>query len=78
MPGNVAELVAEDRIAKGGSYRHYPDSCKINIDIPYNEPEAWLGFRCVSEEVENNLIEANELLSLIIRQKNTILALTLF
>lgn len=62
MPGNVAELVAEDRIAKGGSYRHYPDSCKINIDIPYNEPEAWLGFRCVSEEVENNLIEANELL----------------
>ncbi|MBC8048111.1 MAG: SUMF1/EgtB/PvdO family nonheme iron enzyme, partial [Fimbriimonadaceae bacterium] len=38
MIGNVAELVQEEGIAKGGSFYHYLDSCKISVDIPYTEP----------------------------------------
>lgn len=60
MPGNVAEMVAEDNIAKGGSYRHFADSCKIKIDLPYIETEAWLGFRCVCEGVGENDLDARD------------------
>ena len=60
MPGNVAEMVSEDSIAKGGSFIHFLDSCKINIDMPYSEPESWLGFRCVCEEVGENELNASE------------------
>ncbi|MBC8045382.1 MAG: hypothetical protein H7Y00_01160, partial [Fimbriimonadaceae bacterium] len=55
------ELVQEEGIAKGGSFYHYLDSCKISVDIPYTEPEAWLGFRCVCEEIkgDTNLIASD-------------------
>ena len=60
MPGNVAEMVSEDSIAKGGSFIHFLDSCKISVDMPYVEPESWLGFRCICEEVNGNVLDARE------------------
>lgn len=46
--GNVAEMVAEKGIAKGGSFVHTLDECKISNNQHYTKPERWLGFRCVA------------------------------
>jgi formylglycine-generating enzyme required for sulfatase activity len=46
--GNLAEMVAEKGIAKGGSYMHSYDSSKITVNQIYEKPERWLGFRCVA------------------------------
>ena len=48
MIGNVAEMIAGKGIAKGGSFIHPVDSCKIIFDQHYSKPEKWLGFRCVA------------------------------
>jgi formylglycine-generating enzyme required for sulfatase activity len=45
--GNIAEMVQEPGIAKGGSWFHSPDSCTVDVDLPYDTPKMWLGFRCV-------------------------------
>jgi sulfatase modifying factor 1 len=45
--GNVAEMVQEPFVAKGGSWFHAPDSCTVVLDLPYDAPNMWLGFRCV-------------------------------
>ena len=45
--GNVAEMVAEKGISKGGSWRNTIEECRAGKDIPYNEPTAWLGFRSI-------------------------------
>ncbi len=45
--GNVAEMVSEKGISKGGSWRNTLEECRAGKDIPYTEPTAWLGFRCV-------------------------------
>lgn len=47
MFGNVAEMISEKGICKGGSWRHRPEQCRAGKDVPYSKPEAWLGFRCV-------------------------------
>lgn len=48
--GNVAEMVTEKGIAKGGSWTHYyGDIVPTNKDISYENPTSWLGFRCVCE-----------------------------
>lgn len=47
MIGNVAEMIEEKGISKGGSWLHSLDECKITDSIKYKKPEAWLGFRCV-------------------------------
>lgn len=47
MIGNVAEMVQEKGIAKGGSYRNSYDSINIQKDFSYDSPKDWLGFRCV-------------------------------
>jgi formylglycine-generating enzyme required for sulfatase activity len=47
MIGNVAEMVNEKGISKGGSWRHRLEQCRVGKDIPYTKPTAWLGFRCV-------------------------------
>jgi formylglycine-generating enzyme required for sulfatase activity len=52
MIGNVAEMVLEKGIAKGGSYIHSLDSCKISSNQYYSQPERWLGFRCVAVKVK--------------------------
>ncbi len=62
MIGNVAELTGEGNI-KGGSYRQYIDSCLISVNVTYSKPNAWTGFRCVCELMENDtLIKAPQFL----------------
>lgn len=48
MIGNVAEMVSEKGIAKGGSFDHILEECKIINNQYYSRPERWLGFRCVA------------------------------
>lgn len=45
--GNVAEMVLEEGISKGGGWLHASDECRVGNDIPYTKANAWLGFRCV-------------------------------
>jgi len=52
MIGNVAEIVSEKGVAKGGSFVHSLDSCKISSNQYYSQPERWLGFRCVAIKVQ--------------------------
>ena len=52
MIGNVAEMVSDKGIAKGGSFVDKLDSCKIILDKFYDGPQAWLGFRCVAVKVK--------------------------
>ena len=46
--GNVAEMVSEKGIAKGGSFAHKLEECRIANNQSYTKPEGWLGFRCVA------------------------------
>ncbi len=51
--GNVAEMIAEEGIAMGGSYLdYYEDIVPTNKPLKYDKPERWLGFRCVCEIIE--------------------------
>lgn len=50
--GNVAEIVSEKGIAKGGSWFHLEADATIEKDFIYNKPKIWLGFRCVCEVLE--------------------------
>ena len=45
--GNVAEMVSEKNISKGGSWNHYLEECRVGKTIAYSKPESWLGFRCI-------------------------------
>lgn len=49
--GNVAEMVAQKGIAKGGNFLLPLDSCKIILQQTYTQTEPWLGFRCICEIV---------------------------
>jgi len=49
MIGNVAEMTATEGVAKGGSWRHRKEACKIRRQQRYFLPDNWLGFRCVCE-----------------------------
>lgn len=51
--GNVAEMVSEKGICKGGGWRHLYEECRAGNDIPYSGTESWLGFRCVCT-ISNN------------------------
>jgi formylglycine-generating enzyme required for sulfatase activity len=46
--GNVAEMVQEEGIAKGGSWFHTLEESAIKERQTYTKPTAWLGFRCVA------------------------------
>ncbi|PCH68564.1 MAG: hypothetical protein COC01_03475 [Bacteroidetes bacterium] len=50
--GNVAEMINEKGIAKGGGWTHKLKEIKIENDFIYDKPENWLGFRCVFEIIE--------------------------
>ncbi|WP_375561319.1 formylglycine-generating enzyme family protein [Bernardetia sp. OM2101] len=50
--GNVAEMIAEEGISKGGSWLHVPLQSTINERIRYRYPTSWLGFRCICEVME--------------------------
>jgi len=47
--GNVAEMVGEKGIAKGGSWMHQKNEITIEKDFNYSKPACWIGFRCVME-----------------------------
>lgn len=47
MIGNASEMVLEKGISKGGSWRNLLEECRVGKDIPYEKPNAMLGFRCV-------------------------------
>lgn len=47
MVGNVAEMVNEKGICKGGSWRNALEDCRVGKDNAYTKPMAWLGFRCI-------------------------------
>jgi len=51
--GNVAEMVEQEGIAMGGSYKdYYHDIVPMNKTLKYDKPARWLGFRCVCEIIE--------------------------
>lgn len=52
MIGNVAEMVSDEGIAKGGSFVDTLDNCKISSKQCYKKPERWLGFRCVAVKLQ--------------------------
>lgn len=45
--GNVAEMILEKGICKGGSWRNRLEMCRVGKDQQYEHPNAWTGFRCV-------------------------------
>lgn len=47
MLGNVAEMVQEKNICKGGSWRNRLEMCRVGKDQQYEKANAWTGFRCV-------------------------------
>jgi formylglycine-generating enzyme required for sulfatase activity len=47
MLGNVAEMVNEKGISKGGGWRNNLEQCRVGKDQEYTKPTAWLGFRCI-------------------------------
>jgi formylglycine-generating enzyme required for sulfatase activity len=47
MLGNVAEMVAEKGICKGGSWKNDIEECRVGKSQEYTKPYAWLGFRCI-------------------------------
>lgn len=47
MLGNVAEMVQEKNICKGGSWRNRLEMCRVGKDQHYEKANAWIGFRCV-------------------------------
>lgn len=47
MIGNVAEMVQEDSLCKGGGFFHTAYECKIQNNQTSSAPKAWIGFRCV-------------------------------
>ncbi len=51
MFGNVAEMVQEEGIAKGGSWCNVLETFAVRPDFIYKRPHVWLGFRCVCEYV---------------------------
>lgn len=54
MIGNAAEMVLEKGISKGGSWRNLLEECRVGKDIPYEQPNAWLGFRCICIVKQNS------------------------
>ncbi len=49
--GNVAEIIAEKGIAKGGSWKTDGNDCSAQKDYPYDKPNNQLGFRCVCDKL---------------------------
>lgn len=47
MLGNVAELVEEKGISKGGGWKTLVENCRVGKDTEFSKPNAWTGFRCV-------------------------------
>lgn len=50
--GNVAEMVDEKGVAKGGSYQHELVDCEIADRMIYDKPEKFLGFRSICQVIK--------------------------
>jgi formylglycine-generating enzyme required for sulfatase activity len=50
--GNVAEMVEEKGICKGGSYKDFAYDLRIKEQGEYSKPAPWLGFRIFMEVVQ--------------------------
>lgn len=50
--GNVAEMIQEKGVAKGGSWKHTAEQSNLTKQISYTKPTSWLGFRCVCEIID--------------------------
>ncbi|MFW5886513.1 MAG: formylglycine-generating enzyme family protein [Bacteroidota bacterium] len=48
--GNIAEMVQNKGIAKGGSWKQKKDESMNMLDMLYTRPAPWLGFRCACEK----------------------------
>ncbi len=53
--GNVAEMVQEKNICKGGSWQHKLEDCRVGKDQQYTTTNSWTGFRCVCEVKKNEI-----------------------
>jgi len=49
MIGNVAEIIDEKGIVKGGSWKTEITEVSVEKDFTYDKPQDWLSFRCVCE-----------------------------
>ena len=47
MLGNVAEIVLDKGICKGGGWRNRLEECRVGKDQEFTKPNSWTGFRCV-------------------------------
>lgn len=52
MSGNVAEMIQEKGIAKGGSWEDLPSECTIQAQKKYDKPSPAIGFRVIMEIIE--------------------------
>lgn len=56
MAGNVAEMVAEKGVAKGGSWNDRADELKMKARQLYVEPSAQIGFRYLVEVIDEKRV----------------------
>ncbi len=49
--GNVAEMIQEKGVAKGGSWKQTLEEINAQKEFNYTEPNNWVGFRCVCEKI---------------------------
>ena len=47
MLGNVAEMVQEKDICKGGSWKNKLEECRVGKNQEFTKANSWTGFRCV-------------------------------
>jgi|GEM_PF-261476 len=47
--GNVAEMVQEKGVSKGGSWKNTAEEANLTNELNYTKPTSWIGFRCVCE-----------------------------
>ncbi|PCJ23802.1 MAG: hypothetical protein COA97_10800 [Flavobacteriales bacterium] len=52
MIGNVAEMISEKGIAKGGAWNHQEKDATTEKDYKYTKANCWVGFRCVFEIID--------------------------
>lgn len=52
VSGNVAEMIQEKGIAKGGSWEDLPENCTINAQKKYEAPSPAIGFRVFMEVLQ--------------------------
>jgi len=55
--GNIAEMVSEKDIAKGGAWIHNEEDVDVEKDFNYTKPTNWIGFRCIFEVKDAELLQ---------------------